>query len=279
MCLGGAFFARGYEPRQTRFRGGGASLSDLCPASRSRRVITLRALTASRIMDPSPLVPGTLVWARIIYLLGEKSLCRSKQSLVSRPHSVYGPAAERTIDSFLRCRPLTSRRLAQPLRGHGIPSRVIASPYTGTAGASAVGPQPINTSYDTKERKEKGPDVCRAWDCQRALLEQHLDKAAAHAFELHVVVADEGLERAPQVEGGVDGAVGGAEGRHVKDPGHPGHLEHDHVLRKRKHVTSGAKSLDVPWGARGLDWPGFRAGPGAWGGNLARGKSLGTGCA
>ena len=112
-------------------------------------------------MDPSPLVPGTLVWARIIYLLGEKSLCRSKQSLVSRPHSVYGPAAERTIDSFLRCRPLTSRRLAQPLRGHGIPSRVIASPYTGTAGASAVGPQPINTSCDTKERKEK-----RAWCAQ-----------------------------------------------------------------------------------------------------------------
>ena len=160
MCLGGAFFAKGYEPRQTRFRGGGASLSDLCPASRSRRVITLRALTASRIMDPSPLVPGTLVWARIIYLLGEKSLCRSKQSLVSRPHSVYGPAAERTIDSFLRCRPLTSRRLAQPLRGHGIPSRVIASPYTGTAGASAVGPQPINTLYDTKERKEKKGLMC-----------------------------------------------------------------------------------------------------------------------
>ena len=44
-------------------------------------------------------------------------------------------------------------------------------------------------------------------------------------------------------------------------------------------VTSGAKGLDVPWGARGLDWPGFRADPGAWGGNLARGKSLGTGCA
>ena len=172
VCLGAAFFARGYEPRQTRFRGGGASLSDLCPASRSRRVITLRALTASRIMDPSPLVPGTLVGLELFIYWEKRPLCRSKQSLVSRSHSVYGPAAERTItgDSFLRCRPLTSRRLAQPLRGHGIPPRVIASSYTGTAGASAVGPQPINTLYDTKERKEKGPDVCRAWDCQRALL-------------------------------------------------------------------------------------------------------------
>ena len=84
----------------------------LCrPVHTERRSIATRARArgpGATVMDPSPLVPGTLVWARIIYLLGEKSLCRSKQSLVSRPHSVYGPAAERTIDSFLRCRPLTS---------------------------------------------------------------------------------------------------------------------------------------------------------------------------
>ena len=64
--------------------------------------------------------------------------------------------------------------------------------------------------------------------------------------------------------------------RHVQDAGH---LEHDHVLRKGKHVTSGAKGLNVPWGAGGLDWSGFRVGPGAWGGNHAKGKSLGAGCA
>jgi len=106
--------------------------------------------------------------------------------------------------------------------------------------------------------------------------EQHLDEAPAHAFVLHVVVADGGLERALQAEGGVGRGVCGAEGHHVQDPGH---LAHDHVLRKVKHVTSGAKGLNVPWGAGGLDWSGFRVGPGAWGGNHAKGKSLGTGCA
>ena len=120
---GGWFFARGLTSPETRFRGCGASLLDLCPASRSRRDITLRALTASRIMDPSPLVPGTLAGLELFIYWEKRPLCRSKQSLVSRSHSVYGPAAEKTItgDSFLRCGPLTSRRLAQPLRGHGIP--------------------------------------------------------------------------------------------------------------------------------------------------------------
>ena len=85
---------------------------------------TLRAPRLRRsVMDPSPLVPGTLVGLELFIYWEKRPLCRSKQSLVSRSHSVYGPAAERTItgDSFLRCRPLTSRRLRQPLRGHGIP--------------------------------------------------------------------------------------------------------------------------------------------------------------
>ena len=57
--------------------------------------------------------------------------------------------------------------------------------------------------------------------------------------------------------------------------------------------TAEHKKLRVPWGARGLgtkeplgsastshlEWPGFRATPGAWGGNLATGKGLGTGFA
>ena len=74
------------------------------------------------VMDPSPLVPGTLAGLELFIYWEKRPLCRSKQSLVSRSHSAYGPAAEKTItgDSFLRCGPLTSRRLAQPLRGHGI---------------------------------------------------------------------------------------------------------------------------------------------------------------
>ena len=81
------------------------------------------ASSEKRLMDPSPLVPGTLAGLELFIYWEKRPLCRSKQSLVSRSHSVYGPAAERTItgDSFLRCRPLTSRRLRQPLRGHGIP--------------------------------------------------------------------------------------------------------------------------------------------------------------
>ena len=112
------------------------------------------------------------------------------------------------------------------------------------------------------------------------LLEQHLDKTPAHAFVLHVVVADGGLERGLQVEGGVGGGLCVADGRHVQDPGcHVQGLAHGHALRKVKHVTSGAKGLNVPWGAGGLGGPGFRVGLGAWGVNLGTGKSLGTGCA
>ncbi len=117
-------------------------------------------------MDPSPLVPGTLVGLELFIYWEKRPLCRSKQSLVSRSHSVYGPAAERTItgDSFLRCRPLTSRRLRQPLRGHGIPSRVIASPYTGADGASAVSPQRDNRGMTTLESVHRA-SVCRCGCC------------------------------------------------------------------------------------------------------------------
>ena len=101
----------------------GSSRRGFPPGRSTGLSIGSRWLVARAVMDPSPLVPVTLVGLELFIYWEKRPLCRSKQSLVSRSHSVYGPAAERTItgDSFLRCRPLTSRRLRQPLRGHRIP--------------------------------------------------------------------------------------------------------------------------------------------------------------